>query len=148
MKVILNQDVKGIGKKLQLVDVSEGYARNFLLPKNLAKIADNTALSESKTKSQSIKFKKDTETAEAEEKKANLEKGYISFKAKTGENGKLFGSITEKEISDEIKKVYKLEIDKKKIVLDRQIKEIGSYVAKVKLYEGVIANIKISVVGI
>lgn len=148
MKVVLNQDVKGVGKKFQTVEVSEGYARNFLLPKKIASVANNKTLSESKTKTEALKFKKDTETNEALEKKSILEKGYITFKSKTGDNGKLFGSITEKEISEEIKKIYNLEIDKKKINIEKQIKEIGAYIAKVKLYEGVIANIKISVVGI
>src|SRR5574344_2675885 len=146
MKVILNKDLKGIGKKLQIIEVSEGYARNYLLPKKLASLADSKNMNETKGKVESLKFKKNEEIEEAKRLKAVLEKGYIKFKCKTGENGKLFGSVTDKEISDEIEKVYKLKIDKKKITLKDSIKAIGSYVAQVKLYEGISADLKISVV--
>lgn len=146
MKVILNQDIKGIGKKLQTVEVSEGYARNFLLPKKLALLQDNKNSNEAKGKLDAIKFKKATELEKANENKKIIEKGYIEFKHKVGDNGKLFGSVTEKEIAIEIKNKFSIDIDKKKIVLKDSIKELGAYVANVKLYEGVIANLKISVV--
>jgi large subunit ribosomal protein L9 len=146
MKVVLNQDIKGLGKKLQTVEVSEGYARNFLLPKKLASLLDNKTSNEVKTKLEAIKFKKDTEYENAMKNKSIIEKGYIQFKHKVGENGKLFGSVTEKEIAQEIKNRYNIDIDKKKIVLKNAIKEIGSYVASVKLYEGVVADLKINVV--
>ncbi len=147
MKVILNKDIKGIGKKLQQVEVSEGYARNYLLPKKLAVIADNKSLNEAKSKNEAIMFKKETLKTEAIQIKNKLEKGYIKFNHKIGDNGKLFGSITEKDISDEILKLYDIKIDKKKIILKNTIKEVGSYYADVKLYEGIVAKIKISVVG-
>lgn len=146
MKVILNQDIKGIGKKLQTVEVSEGYARNFLLPKKLANLVDNKSSNEAKNKLEAIKFKKDTELEKANEDKKIIEKKYIEFKHKVGDNGKLFGSVTEKEIATEIKNKFNIDIDKKKIVLQDNIKEIGSYIASVKLYEGVIAKLKINVV--
>lgn len=146
MKVILNQDIKGIGKKLQTVEVSEGYARNFLLPKKLALLVDNKTSNETKNKLEAIKFKKDTELEKANENKKVIEKGYIEFKHKVGDNGKLFGSVTEKEISAEIKTKYDIDVDKKKITLKETIKELGTYVANVKLYEGVVANLKINVV--
>lgn len=148
MKVILNKDIKGIGKKLQMVEVSEGYARNYLLPRKLASIADNKSVNEAKNKNDALLFKKQTEIREAKELKSRLEKGYIKFKHKIGNNGKLFGSITEKDISEEIEKVYGVKVDKKKINLKIAIKELGSYTAEVRLYEGIIAEVKISVVSL
>lgn len=145
MKVVLKQDVKGIGKKLQVVEVSEGYARNFLLPRGIATIADNKNLSEAKTKEDAIKFKKKTMLEEANKQKETIEKGYIEFKHKIGDGGKLFGSVTEKEIAEQIKEKFNVEVDKKKITLKDAIKMQGSYTADVKLYEGVIAKVKISV---
>lgn len=147
MKVVLNQDIKNIGKKHQIVDVSEGYARNFLLPKKLAVVADNKNVNEANTKAEAIKFKKKTDIEEAEKLKKKIEKSYIEFKHKTGEGGRLFGSVTEKEIAEELNRKHNIQINKKKIVLDGNIKSIGSYTAKVKLYEGVVANLKIAVVG-
>lgn len=148
MKVVLNKDIKGIGKKLQIVEVSEGYARNYLLPRKLANIADNKSISEAKAKNDSASFKKQTEIKEAKELKEKIEKGYIKFKHKIGNNGKLFGSITEKDIAEEIEKVYNVKVDKKKITLKTVIKELGSYTADVKLYEGITAQVKISVVSL
>lgn len=148
MKVVLNQDVKGIGKKLEIVNVSEGYARNYLLPKNIAKIADDKALNETKGKIQSQKFRKEKEKEEALKLKQILDSKYIEFKCKTGENGKLFGSVTEKDIAEKIKTLYNIDIDKKKIKLTSSIKEIGMYIAQIKVYESIIAKIKIGVVGL
>lgn len=147
MKVVLNQDVKGLGKKHQILDVSEGYARNFLLPKKLAVVADNKNLSEVQGKISSQKFKKQTELEQANEVKAILEKGYIEFKHKVGEGSRLYGSVTEKDIAEKIKEKYNVEVNKKKITINDQIKTLGSYTVNVKLYEGVIAKLKISVVG-
>lgn len=147
MKVVLMQDVKGVGKKYQLIEVSEGYGRNFLIPKKLAKLADNKSVNEAKTKEEAIKFKKKTEKEAAIDTKNELEKRYIEFRHKIGENGKLFGSVTEKEIADEIKAKFNIDVDKKKITLKTPIKQIGSYVSEIKLYEGVVANLKIVVVG-
>jgi large subunit ribosomal protein L9 len=146
MKPILNQDIKGTGKKFQTVEVSEGYARNFLLPKKLANILDNKNSNEATNKLQSLKFKKDTELEKANDDKRKIEKKYIEFKHKVGENGKLFGSVTEKEISIEIKNEFDIKVDKKKITLQDSIKELGTYIANVKLYEGVVAKLKINVV--
>jgi len=146
MKVILSQDIKGVGKKFQTVEVSEGYARNFLLPKKLAIMVDNKNSNEAKNKLESIKFKKNTELESANEDKRKIEKKYIEFKHKVGENGKLFGSVTEKEIAAEIKNEFDIKVDKKKIILKDNIKELGSYIASVKLYEGVVAKVKINVV--
>lgn len=147
MKVVLNQDIKGLGKKLQIVEVSEGYARNFLLPKKLANIADNKNLSEAKTKQEALAFKKDVELEEANKNKEKIEKIYIEFKEKKGAGGKLFGSVTEKEIAEKLKEKVGLDINKKKISLKVPIKQLGNYTAEIKLYEGVVAKLKIVVVG-
>ena len=148
MKVVLNDNIKGLGKKLDVVNVSEGYARNYLFPKKLAKAADNKSVSEAATKKEAIKFKQDTDRAEAMKIKETIESITLEFKVKAAEGGKLFGSITSKEISDELKKVSNIAIDKKKISLENQVKTIGQYVVKVKLYEGISANLKVKVVEV
>ncbi len=147
MKVVLNKDIKGIGKKLQVIEVSEGYARNYLLPRKLAVIADNKNLSEAKSKVEAQKFKKDTEREEALQIKEKIEKTFIEFREKQGSGGKLFGSVTEKEISEKLKEKINIEVSKKKISLKVPIKNVGNYVADIKLYEGVNAKLKIVVIG-
>ncbi len=147
MKVVLNQDVKGLGKKLQIVEVSEGYARNFLLPKKLASIADGKNINEAKGKIDSQKFKKKTEMEEANKNKEILEKGFIEFRHKVGEGSRLYGSVTEKDIAQAIKDKFNIDVNKKKIIIKDQIKSLGTYSVNVKLYEGVIAKLKINVVG-
>ena len=147
MKVVLNQDIKGTGKKLQIVDVSEGYARNYLLPRKLASIADNKNINEANTKNEALKFKKKTELEAAKKQKEIIEKSYIEFKHKVGNASKLFGSITEKEIAEKIKEKYNIEVNKKKITLKVPIKNLGEYTADVKLYEGVVAKVKVAVRG-
>lgn len=146
MKVVLTENVKGIGKKLDVVNVSEGYARNYLIPKKLAKLADNQSLSEANTKRGAIKFKQDTERELATKKKEQIEQIVLEFKLKTAEGGKLFGSVTSKEIGDKLKETSGIEIDKKKIILEEAIKVTGTYIAKIKLYEGIVANLKVKVV--
>lgn len=147
MKVVLNQDVKGLGKKLQIVEVSEGYARNFLLPKKLASVADGKNINEAKGKIDSQKFKKKTEMEEANKNKEILEKGFIEFRHKVGEGSRLYGSVTEKDIAQAIKDKFNIDVNKKKITIKDQIKSLGTYSVNVKLYEGVIAKLKINVVG-
>lgn len=147
MKVVLNQDVKGIGKKLQIVDVSEGYARNFLFPRKLANVADNKSISEANTKSEALKFKKKTEYDNAISLKEKIENTTVIFKHKVGEGQKLFGSVTEKEIADELNNKLNLDLSKKKITLNTPIKNVGTFNANVKLYEGVVAKAKIVVEG-
>ena len=146
MKVILNKDVKGLGKKLETIEVNEGYARNFLLPKKIATIVNNETASQTQNQLNSIKHKKAMETEKAIEDKKILEGKYIEFRHKVGAGGKLFGSITESNIADEIFKVHNIKIDKKKIKIEN-IKNLGSYTCYIKLYEGIIANVKIAVVG-
>lgn len=148
MKVILNQDVKGLGKKLDKVEVNEGYARNYLLPRKIATIADNKATSEANSKKQALQYKKDVEREKAMEIKEKIEKAVIEFRLKIGEGNKLFGSVTNKEVKEKLAEVLKLDIDKKKIEINTQIKTAGMYEANIKLYEGVVAKLKLKVVGV
>ncbi|MEF2920308.1 MAG: 50S ribosomal protein L9 [Acutalibacteraceae bacterium] len=145
MKVILLQDVKGTGKKGELVDVSDGFARNFLLPKKAAKKATAQAMSELKNAEESKAFKIEEEKKAANASKAVIEGKVLNIKAKAGQNGKLFGSVTAKEISAELKKQFSLSIDKRKITLDGDIKTFGSYKAQVKLYSGIVATVNVVV---
>lgn len=148
MKVVLNQDIKKIGKKHEIVEVSEGYARNYLIPKKLAILADNKALNEAKNKLESQAFKKKTELEAAKADKEQIEKIYIEFKHKVGEGSRLFGSVTEKEIADELKNKIGVEVNKKKISIKEPIKNLGTYTVDLKLYEGVVAKLKIVVVAL
>ena len=146
MKVVLLQDVKGSGKKGELVNVSDGYARNFLFPRKLAKEADAQALNELKNAEESKKFKIETETKEAKANADKLNGQTLTMTGKAGKGGKLFGSVTAKEIASELKKKFGIDIDKRKIVLDSDIKSFGTYNCEVKLYTGVSAKLKVMVV--
>ena len=144
MKVVLKQDVKGLGKKGELVNASDGYARNFLFPKNLAVEANAQNMTELKNREQAAKYKVDTETAEA---KANAEKisgKTIIITAKAGQNGKLFGSITAKEIAEKIEKEFGIKTDKRKISVE-DIKQFGTFEFEIKLYTGVTAKLFVRV---
>ncbi|NLD50508.1 MAG: 50S ribosomal protein L9 [Clostridiaceae bacterium] len=145
MKVILKEDVKSLGKKEELVDVNDGYARNFLIPKGLAVEASSTNLNIMKTKKDAEKSKKDRELAQAKELAEKLGKTTVVLKAKAGDNGKLFGSITNKDVSDVLKKDHKLDIDKKKISMADSMKSLGSYSVEVKLYPGVSAKLTVKI---
>lgn len=145
MKVILLQDVKSLGKKGELVNVSDGYARNFLFPKNMAKEANAQAMNEFKNAEQSKKYKIDTAIAAANKAKEELEGSKFVIKAKAGESGKLFGSITAKEIAAEVKRQKHIDIDKRKISLKEDIKTLGEYEAELKLYSGITAHCTVSV---
>ncbi len=145
MKVILKQDVKGLGKKEDLVNVSDGYARNFLFPKGLAAEANATNINIMNTKKEAEKSKKDRELAHARELVQKLKDMEVVIRTKSGENGKLFGSITSKDISDKLKNDFKLDIDKKKIVLPEPIKSTGTVELDVKLYPEVSGKLKVRV---
>lgn len=145
MKVILKQDVKGSGKAGDLVKVSDGYAKNFLFPKGLAVPASAAAVNEKLTKDAAIEHRKQVELEEAQSMAAKLEGKVVTLTAKAGANGKLFGSITSKEIAKELKARYALELDKKKIVLDEDVKAYGSYPFEVKLHAGVSAKLTLKV---
>ena len=144
MKVVLLADVKGHGKKGELCNVSDGYARNFLFPKNLAIEANNAAMSELKSRDEAKAHHKKEEIAAANDIASKLEGKTVVIKAKAGANGKLFGSVTSKEISNEIKKALGIEIDKKKMSV-ADIKNFGEYTAEIKLYTGISAKLTVKV---
>ena len=145
MKVILLHDVKGLGKKGELVTAKNGHARNFLIPRGLAKEANAQALNELKNAEDSKQYKIDTAIAEANANKEKLESKTIVIHAKSGKEGKLFGSITSKEIANEIKQRYNIVVDKRKISITGEIKQYGTYDAEVKLYNGISAKIFVQV---
>ncbi|MGN0467355.1 MAG: 50S ribosomal protein L9 [Acutalibacteraceae bacterium] len=144
MKVILKQDVKGLGKKGELVNASDGYARNFLFPRNLASEANAQAISEMKNKQQAKQYKIDTETEAAKADAKRISGKTIKITAKAGANGKLFGSVTSKEISAKLKEEFGIDVDKRKISVE-DIKQFGTYEFEVKLYNGVSAKLFVMV---
>ena len=147
MKVILKADIKGVGKKDQVINASDGYARNFLFPKNLAVEANAENMSKLKAKQDSNAYKKSQEKEEAKKIADKLSKILLKIPVKAGENGKIFGGVSAKEVSDLLKKEYKIEVDKKKIELKETIKTLGVRTITIKLYEGVIGNLKIDVIS-
>ena len=147
MKVILKADIKGVGKKDEVVNASDGYARNFLFPKNLAVEANNENMSKLKAKQDSAKYQKRVEKEKAIEVADKLSKILLKIKVKAGENGKIFGGVSAKEIAQELSKEYKIEVDKKKIDLKETIKTLGVHIVDIKLFEGVVGNLKIDVIS-
>lgn len=143
MKVILTQDVKGQGKKGQAVNVSDGYARNFLLPKGLAVVADAAAMNDLKNKEASRLHKIEVDRAAANEVKAKLETLTVKIGATAGADGRLYGSVTSKEIAQSLEDQHKITIDKRKIDLPDPIRAFGSYSITVKLYTDVIGKINV-----
>lgn len=147
MKVILKQDIKGVGKKDQIINASDGYARNFLFPKNMAVEANTENISKLKAKQDSNTFKKSQEKEEAKKIANKISEITLKIPVKSGENGKIFGGVSTKEISEVLEKEYKIKVDKKKIELKETIKTLGARKIDIKLYEGVIANLKINVIS-
>ena len=147
MKVILLDNIKGVGKKDEVINAADGYARNFLLPKKLAVEANAENMSKLNNKKEAASYKKDVERQAAEELAKKLKGIMLKVKVKAGENGKIFGGVTAKEISDNLKSQYKFDIDKKKIELKETIKTLGEFNVPIKLFEGVIANLKVEVIG-
>ena len=147
MKVILVQDIKSVGKKGQVIDASDGYARNYLLPKKLAVLADAANMNALKTKQEANKYKKDMNMAAAKELSGKMKDFESLFKIKAGDNGKIFGSVTSKDIADELNKKYFVEVDKKKVLLNDAIKTLGTYNIEIKLFEGISGTLKVSVVA-
>ena len=145
MKVILTQDVKSLGKKGELVNASDGYARNFLFPRKLAVEANAQAMNELKNRESAEKYRLETELKNAKEVAAKINGKTVKLTAKAGQSGKIFGSVTAKEIAQEIKKQYGFDIDKRKIHLDTDIKAFGGYHIEVKLYNGITAKLAVSV---
>lgn len=145
MKVILQQDVRGQGKKGQLVDVSDGYARNFLLPKKLAVIATAENLNTMKQQEKARKAQEAAEKAEAQATAKKLEGLMVKIPAKAGEGGRLFGAVTAKEISEALSAQHGVDIAKTKLVLDEPIKACGGYQVKAKLGYEVVGTVNVMV---
>ena len=146
MKVILKADIKGVGKKDEVINASDGYARNFLFPKNLAVEANAENMSKLKAKQDSNTFKKSQEKEEAQKIADKLSKILLKIKVKAGANGKIFGGVSSKEIAESLEKQYQIKVDKKKIDLKDTIKTLGTFSVDIKLFEGVIGKVKIDVI--
>lgn len=144
MKVILQQDVKSLGKKGDLVNTSDGYARNFLFPKGLAIEANTQAMNDFNNKEKAKKFHKAEEVKAANELKDRLEGKTFKLTAKAGANGKLFGSVTAKDVAAEIQKTTGESIDKRKIAM-QDIKAFGTVQAEIKVYQGITAKVFVQV---
>ena len=146
MKVILKEDIKGVGKKDEIINASDGYARNFLFPKGLAVEANAQNMANLKAKQDSNAYRKDQEKQEARKQAEHIKKIMLTIPVKAGENGKIFGGVSSKEIAELLQKTHNIIVDKKKIDLKETIKELGTKTVEIKLYEGVIAKLKINVV--
>ena len=147
MKVILKENTKSIGKKDEIINVSDGYARNYLFVKDLAVEATPGNLAKLQTKKDSLAFKKSQEKEEAKKIADKLSKITLEFKVRAGENGKIFGGVSNKEIAEKLNKDYKILVDKKKIDLKEPIKILGVKRVEIKLFEGVTGIVKISTIA-
>ena len=145
MKVILLKDVKGTGKKGEVKEVSDGYARNFLLPNKMAKVSDNQAVKELKEKNKSAEIKAQKEYEEAVELGDKMKEMNIEIYSKAGEGGRLFGSITAKEIAEQLKKQKGIAVDKRKILLNEPIRVLGSRFVEIKIHQKVVTKIRVDV---
>ena len=145
MKVILLQDVKSQGKKGDLINVSDGYARNFLFPRGLAAEADAKAMNEIRTKEEARQHKIELEKASARETAQKLSSVVVMLKSQAGADGKLYGSITAKDIAEALEREHGIAIDKRKIQLDGTIKAFGTYMLDVKLYPEISGKIHLVV---
>lgn len=145
MKVILQQDVKALGKKGDVVNVSDGYARNFLFPKNLAVEASQGNLNTLNQIKTSEKNKKQREIDQAKALASKISELSITIKGKTGDNGKLFGSVTSKDVAETFKKQHGIDVDKRKINLPDPIKTLGTYNLEYKVYPEISAQLKVQV---
>ncbi len=145
MKVLLEQDVKGTGKKGEIVEVSDGYARNFLLPRKLAAPADAQAVNAASIQKSAAAHRKFQAGVAARDMAKQLEGIAVTVKAKVGDNGHLFGAITGKEIAAALLEQKQVEVDKKKIALSDPIRALGEYTVRISLYENTFANVKVVV---
>ena len=145
MKVLLLADVKGQGKKDQIVEVSDGYARNFLFPKKLAVPADAKVMSEAKSKEEAKQFRLKEEKAAAKALADKIGALTVKITASSGAEGRLYGSVTSKDIAEKLKEQHKIDIDKRKLVLNDNIKAYGTYEIEVKVYPEVSAKLKVMV---
>lgn len=145
MKVILTADVKGSGKKGELVNVSDGYARNFLLPRGLAIEANAQAMNELKNREESKAFHTEQEKKTATENARVIQDKTLRISAKAGTTGRLFGAVTSKEVAEELEKQFGIKVDRRKISLSSDIKAYGEYTAEIKFYTGISATFQIIV---
>ena len=145
MKVVLLADVKGQGKKNDVINVSDGYARNFLFPRKLAIEADAKVMNEIRGREESIKHKIEVETAEAKALAAKLDTLLVKITASSGADGRLYGSITSKDIAEKLEKEYGIQVDKRKIQLAEPIRAYGKYDLDVKLYTDIVGKIHVLV---
>lgn len=146
MKVILKQDIKGVGKKDQVINAADGYARNFLFPKKLAVPADSGNMNNLKAKNESIAYRKGEDLKEAKEIAEKMKSITVKIEVKAGENGRLFGAVTAKEIAEALKRNFNIIVDKKKVLLSESIKVAGVSKVDIKLNEGVMAKVTVMVV--
>ncbi len=146
MKVILLSDIKNVGKKDQVINASDGYARNFLFPKKLAVEANKENMAKLKARENSKQYKKSQDIEQAKKLAEKLSKTMIKIKVKVGESGKIFGGVSSKEIAEILKKEHNIEIDKKKVELKETIKVLGITIVKIKLYEGIYGKLKVDVI--
>ena len=145
MKVILKQDIKGVGKKDQVINAADGYARNFLLPKGLAIPADTGNMNNLKAKNESKEYRKGEDLKEAKAIAEKMKSLTLKLTVKAGDNGKLFGAVTSKEISEALRTQFDIVVDKKKVLLSESIKEAGCRKVDIKLNEGVIGTITVMI---
>lgn len=146
MKVILQADIKGVGKKNEIINASDGYARNFLFPKKLAVEANSTNMSKLKAENDSKQYKKSVEKEEAQKTAEKMSKIMLTIEVKSGTNGKVFGGVSAKEISENLEKQHGIKVDKKKIELKETIKVLGMQTVDIKLFEGIVGKIKVNVI--
>ena len=145
MKVLLKSDVKGQGKKGEIINVSDGYARNFLFPRSLAVVADAKAMNEVKTKKEAELHKIEAEKQKAKDLGEKLSQITLKIPSTAAPDGKLYGSVTSATISEALKSKENIDIDKRKILLDEHIKSFGTYVVEVKVYPEITANLTVVV---
>lgn len=147
MKVILKENIKGVGKKDQIINAADGYAKNYLFPRNLAVPADAGNRNNLKAKQDSEQFRKAEERKASEALAEKMKEITLKFEVKAGENGRLFGAITAKEIAEMLKNEYNITVDKKKILLEDSIKVAGTQKIEIKLNEGVVGKVTVMVVA-
>ena len=147
MKVILCADIKNVGKKDEIINASDGYARNYLFPRKLAVPADKENMSKLQAKQESKQYQRNLELEEAKKIANKINEITLKIKTKSGENGKIFGSITSKEIAQNLEEQYKIIVDKKKINLKEPIKVLGATNVDLKLFEGVNAKLKVLIIS-